>query len=240
LTNSRAGKGDTAPLVLDHFNKSALTTRVLSALVLAPPVLAAIYFGSPYFDFLVIAAAALMLWEWKRMGGFVLERAHLAAAGILYVVIPCAALLFLRGGAESGRETVFWLFALAWATDIGSYGFGLAIGGPKLAPAISPQKTWAGFFGGVFCAGLIGFAAALILSKSSVAPLILASLLLGVAAQAGDLFESWIKRRFKVKDASNIIPGHGGIHDRVDGLFAIAVAAAAIDLIFIDGFLLWL
>ncbi|MEQ8195983.1 MAG: phosphatidate cytidylyltransferase, partial [Rhodospirillales bacterium] len=111
---------------------------------------------------------------------------------------------------------------VAWAADTGAYLFGRLIGGPKMAPVLSPNKTWAGLIGGVFCGACIGVAFSLALSKPSVLPLTAAGAVLGIVSQGGDLLESYMKRRFRVKDAGSIIPGHGGLLDRVDSLLAMS------------------
>lgn len=208
----------------------ALIQRFLSAVVLAPVVLAAVYYGFPYFDLLVTAAALIMLVEWKRMvwpgGGVVL-----LVAGALYIILPMAGLVWLRADAEWGRATVFWLFALVWSADTGAYAFGRIIGGPKLAPAISPNKTWAGLVGAVLCAAAAGAVAAyLIQAATGIYFLVLFSAFLGAVDQAGDLLESAFKRRFGVKDTGTLIPGHGGLLDRADGLLAVVGVTALISL----------
>jgi phosphatidate cytidylyltransferase len=116
--------------------------------------------------------------------------------------------------------------AVVWATDIGAYAVGRGIGGPRLAPHWSPRKTWSGFAGGMLCAALAGGATALVLGVSPALPLILVSAGLAVVAQFGDLAESLAKRRFGVKDSSSLIPGHGGLLDRLDGLLAVIPAVA--------------
>jgi len=140
--------------------------------------------------------------------------------GTLYIGIACLALLWLRNVPEEGRNLVFWLLAVVWATDIGAYFAGRGIGGPKLAPRISPNKTWAGLIGGMLAAGLVGVLAAGLLGRDAML-LVVGGMILAIIAQGGDLLESWSKRRFGVKDSSHIIPGHGGILDRVDGLLAV-------------------
>jgi phosphatidate cytidylyltransferase len=155
------------------------------------------------------------------------ERARLwAGLGPLYAGVPAVALIWLRGDDPVGRDTLFWLLLLVWATDIGAYAAGRLIGGPLLLPVVSPKKTWAGLVGGVVSAGLVGLGVGLALSLPHPAWLAVASGVLAVVAQAGDLMESWVKRRWGVKDSSNIIPGHGGLLDRVDGLLAAALAVA--------------
>ncbi|MCG8509149.1 MAG: phosphatidate cytidylyltransferase [Rhodospirillales bacterium] len=146
--------------------------------------------------------------------------------GLLYYGVPAILLIWLRD--SGGRELVFWLFALVWATDTGAFVFGKMIGGPKLAEAVSPNKTWAGLFGGVLCAAVVGAAFAQGAGNGQFGPLVALSAGLAVVAQGGDLFESWVKRRIGVKDAGSIMPGHGGLLDRVDGLLAVAVVIAVI------------
>lgn len=143
-------------------------------------------------------------------------------AGAVYVGLPVLALLVLRE-AEHGLLLAFWAMALVWACDIGAYFAGRTFGGPKLMPKVSPNKTWAGLLGGVGGAGL--FAAILTLWGLD-ARLAAATPLLAVLAQAGDLYESWLKRRAGVKDSGNLLPGHGGVLDRLDGLVPVAPVAA--------------
>ena len=137
--------------------------------------------------------------------------------GFVYIGLPSLALLSLSWVWE---VLVFWVFAVTWATDIFAYFAGRAIGGPKLAPRISPNKTWAGLIGGMAGAALLGWAVATWFEMEWFflwmgAPL-------GLAAQLGDLYESWVKRRAGVKDSGTLLPGHGGVLDRLDGLLAVA------------------
>jgi phosphatidate cytidylyltransferase len=151
-------------------------------------------------------------------------------AGIVYVGLPCLALLWLRGLSPLGLETVLWVLALVWAVDIGAYFAGRTIGGPKLAPRISPSKTWAGLGGGVLAAIIVGALFAWAAAGASVAFIVALSAGLAILEQAGDLMESAIKRHFHVKDAGSLIPGHGGVLDRVDGLIAVLIAVAGLSL----------
>src|SRR5581483_7109859 len=142
-----------------------------------------------------------------------------------------------------GRADLLFLVILVWASDIGAYMAGCAIGGRRLAPRISPNKTVSGTVGGLCAAGIIGIAAALLyVPKDRPAQLWRAAViavLLGVVAQAGDLLESFLKRRFGVKDSGRLIPGHGGLLDRLDALLAVALAAALLALIQGRGVVLW-
>lgn len=149
-----------------------------------------------------------------------------AVLGIPYLAGSGLALLFVRAMPEHGMALAFYLIAVVWATDIGAYLVGRLVGGPKLAPVISPKKTWAGLFGGMAFAALIGYGYAY--GFTAIRPVIAALLALGLAvvAQMGDLFESWIKRRSGVKDSGSLIPGHGGVLDRMDGLLFAAIIFA--------------
>jgi phosphatidate cytidylyltransferase len=151
------------------------------------------------------------------------------AAGIAYAGVPAACLAFLRGSDETGLVTALLLFATVWATDIFAYFVGRSLGGPKLAPSISPGKTWTGAVGGVAAAvaATLAVAAWFGPAGSLVFPFVIA--LVSVWGQIGDLFESWVKRRFGVKDSGTMIPGHGGMMDRVDGLVAAATALYALN-----------
>ncbi len=153
------------------------------------------------------------------------------AAGTLWVALPCICLLWLARDANAGRATLLWLLAVVWATDIGAYAVGRGVGGPRLAPRWSPRKTWSGLAGGTVCAALAGGLTALALGVSPALPLVLTSAGLAIVAQFGDLAELLAKRRFGVKDSSGLIPGHGGLLDRLDGLLAVIPAVTLMTLI---------
>jgi phosphatidate cytidylyltransferase len=161
-----------------------------------------------------------------------------AAAGSLWIVLGAVAFFWLARPLDHGRETALWLLLVVWANDIAAYAAGRSIGGPKLAPRLSPNKTWAGFAGGVAASGLVG-ALSIGVGWSSNIVLVVVSLMLGVASQLGDLAESLAKRHFRVKDSSGLIPGHGGLLDRVDGLLAASVLAGAFGIIVGRSPLLW-
>ncbi|MCW5699860.1 MAG: phosphatidate cytidylyltransferase [Rhodospirillales bacterium] len=148
--------------------------------------------------------------------------------GAVYIGLPCVALVWLRGDEIGGRDLILWLLVVVWASDIGAYAVGRLVGGPRLAPKISPKKTWSGLIGGLASAAAVGATAALVFEAPDVLSVAAISVILGALAQMGDLFESAVKRRFGVKDSSNLIPGHGGLLDRVDGLMAASVALALI------------
>jgi phosphatidate cytidylyltransferase len=148
-------------------------------------------------------------------------------AGVPYVALPILALGLLRQG-NWGLVAVLWLMATVWAADIGAFFAGRIIGGPKLAPRISPKKTWAGLAGAVAGAMLSSLAVWLAAGLGNTGLALSLGALTGVIEQVGDLFESAAKRRFGLKDSGDLIPGHGGILDRVDGLVAAAVVAGLV------------
>jgi phosphatidate cytidylyltransferase len=151
-------------------------------------------------------------------------------AGLAYAALPAWALVWLRSDAAFGVIALFYLFAVAWTTDTASYAAGTLIGGPKLAPKISPRKTWSGLIVGALAPAFVGYAFALALKSTSELRLALVSIVIAAACQIGDLTESAVKRKFGVKDMSQLIPGHGGLLDRIDGLLIAALAAALIAL----------
>jgi len=215
--------------------RSNLALRIVSSLVLAPPALIAAYWGGIVFVLFWVIAASIVLWEWARLviharlRGF--SRIDWLAGGIGYAALLLFAPLILRRDAALGFVAIAFLFAIVWATDIAAYFAGRAIGGARLWPAVSPKKTWAGAVGGT----LGGIAAGVLTAKLlglPVAPiLVLVAGFLSVVAQAGDLLESAIKRHFGAKDAGQLIPGHCGLMDRLDGFLTAAAAAAMVGLI---------
>lgn len=252
-----------------------LLLRVISALVLLPIVLGALWGGHPWFTLLLFIAAGLMAYEWfgivgigkafkpalvllflipgfamvatdlvgslrdwviltvsisaiVAVAGLLLKKSSgfYAGIGLAYIWVPLFSFFWMR---EQGDAVfIFWIFAVVWLMDIGGYFAGKKIGGAKLAPKISPNKTWAGLIGGMLLAAL-GAAVISFLAGYPVGILAISGAALAVVAQIGDLFESAIKRKFDAKDSGQIIPGHGGILDRVDGLlFAGPVVAVAL------------
>jgi phosphatidate cytidylyltransferase len=147
--------------------------------------------------------------------------------GVFYVGLPMIAFVLLRNDGPLGVWAVLWCFLIVWAADITAYFAGRMIGGPKLAPRLSPKKTWAGLGGAVVGAGAISVALALYLGLNPLHLAVLAGFL-ALVEQAGDICESAMKRRYDVKDSGNFMPGHGGVLDRVDGLLAVVLFAAII------------
>lgn len=240
-----------------------LGIRVLSALVLTPVALACVWFGGIAFTLCIAVVVLGLVVEWMslcgRLSAFfgrardadVDGRAtpgHRAAAlpfgwfsaGLLYVAAAGGALLWLRADPVSGRSDVLFVLLIVWSGDIGAYVVGRWWGGPRLAPSISPGKTWSGAIGGLLAAVVAGLLAAHFLAQPITVWWVAAiAIVLSIVAQGGDLLESFVKRRLAVKDSGNLIPGHGGLFDRLDGVLAAAPVAALLALILGRGVVLW-
>lgn len=268
---------------------SDLKIRLLSAVVLAPLAIGAIWLGGPVWSAVILAIGAGIALEWGQvcgqdgrqpagialpatvLAGGVLAmagaplgtigvlllgagaayllafrageagrgRAGVLALGAFYVGLASACMIWLRSGA-AGRADVMFLMFTVWASDVGAYAAGRLIGGPKLAPRISPKKTWSGSLGGLASAMLMGVAVALIArGPAGLGMAAGLALLLAAVSQAGDLMESVLKRRFGVKDSGHLIPGHGGLLDRLDGVLAAAPVAAVLAFLSGPGLVLW-
>jgi phosphatidate cytidylyltransferase len=260
------------PPSLQRFDNTNLRLRVISACLMAPVTLLAVFLGGLAYGALVTCALTLGLYEWLRLvapnlkpqrvgiacvllmivmaGGILVspafgamigviatlalflivardheDRAGWAACGIPYMGGSGLALIGLRDVPFHGSGLIFYLLLTVWATDIGAFAAGRAIGGPKLAPSISPSKTWAGLMGGIVAAALFGYLAAAFLGAGHPAVALMLSPVLACIAQLGDLFESHFKRRAGVKESGDLIPGHGGVLDRIDGLVFAGVFA---------------
>jgi phosphatidate cytidylyltransferase len=214
-----------------------LFIRGLSALVMITVAALAIWIGGTVLTIFILAVASWLIWEWQtlilRIADAPLARLAWTAAGLIYIAGAAAALLLL------GRiGLIAPVIAIVIATDTGAYFTGRALGGPKIAPAISPSKTWAGLAGGMISAALVALLCwAMFQTMIPEGGVILAVPVvqalatgagLAILSQAGDFFESWMKRRAGVKDSGIMIPGHGGLLDRVDGLLPVAIACAGI------------
>ena len=218
-------------LVAGVDRRSVLMTGVV-AVALAVALAESSIVADDRFSDLRFAAAAIVL----AMG--ILACAAIAphargfwvAAGVPYAGAMALAPIALRSDDAYGFVAMIFLFAVVWATDIAAYFVGRAVGGPKLAPQLSPNKTWSGSIGGLAGAVLVAVLVVKLSGVGGVLPAILIAVALSVVAQVGDLFESTIKRRFGAKDASSLIPGHGGLMDRLDGFVAAAVLACLIGL----------
>ena len=198
--------------------------RLVAACVLAPIVLLMINLAGFYFTSLVVAAAIIMGGEWFQI---TYNKGTLwKISGAVYILLACMSLLWIIQQHHvvhntvkfNGVNTIISIFVIVWANDIGGYLFGRLFGGAKLCPKISPNKTWSGFFGGVACAVAVSSFVGEGFGSAGIAAMI---------ASIGDLLESWAKRRCKVKDSGNLIPGHGGVLDRVDGVLLLAIVVAA-------------
>jgi phosphatidate cytidylyltransferase len=255
-----------------RFDTTNLRLRMISAAIMAPVALLAVYFGGIVFGAVITGAVTIGFYEWLRLvapqiqprtagiacamlvtlmaAGVLLspyfgaalaaiftlvlfflsarerdEGAGWVAFGIPYLGGSGLALLALRATPGHGAALIFFLLAVVWGTDVGAFLIGCLVGGPKLAPSISPSKTWAGFFGGIALAVVFGFAAAALFGARCLEAALALSLALAIAAQLGDLFESYFKRRSGVKESGDLIPGHGGVLDRIDGLVFAGVLA---------------
>jgi phosphatidate cytidylyltransferase len=202
-----------------------LAIRTITAIVLVVAALLVALQGGYLLAVVVAGAATGMFYEWTRLTrGW---GASWYVGGFVYALLPALAILWIR--ERSGFDLLLWVFIVTWSTDIGAYLVGRRFGRRKLAPALSPGKTVEGLVGGVVAAAVLGGAWALY-ARLGVALLPL-SPVLALAAQAGDLFESGMKRRAGVKDSGAWLPGHGGVLDRLDGLVPVAVLTAAAQLV---------
>lgn len=182
--------------------------------------------GHPGIGLLVLLPAAALSAVLNRARGGLMS-----AAGIFYIGLPAIALVWFRNDVLNGLTAVLLIFSVVWAADTAAYVAGKSVGGAKLWPSISPNKTWAGSCSGLLASGVVGAAFSYLLLGEPSVYLISCSLILGFSAQAGDLAESALKRVYQIKDASNLIPGHGGFMDRLDGIAAAAAVAALMALV---------
>ena len=202
-----------------------LVVRTLTGLILIVVALLVAFQGGYLLAFVVAAIATAMFYEWTR-----LTRSWGAVwyiSGFFYALFPALALLWIR--ERAGIDLLLWAFMVTWSTDIGAYFAGRKFGRRKLAPTISPGKTLEGLLGGIAAATLLG--GAWVFAVGLGRPLLAFAPLFALAAQAGDLFESSIKRRAGAKDSGTWLPGHGGLLDRLDGLVPVAVLTAAAQLV---------
>ncbi len=193
-------------------------------------IIAAGYLTLKNYNAAAVAIIIVATWLAFRLH----KRAHLSsdpwwsAAGVYYAGFPAIALIAIRQDPEYGFHAILYLFIVVWSADTGAFFTGRLIGGPKLAPSISPNKTWSGFIGGALFACFAGVIFAAWFGHTSIVSIALLSIVLALISQGGDLGESFIKRFFGVKDSSGLIPGHGGVLDRLDGLVFAAIGAGLI------------
>jgi phosphatidate cytidylyltransferase len=191
------------------------------------------FVGLAWIGLVALAIVAAAVWH---LGGKIVP-----ALGVAYVGLTAVSLVWLRGGSDAGAANVLFVLLIVWATDIAAYAVGRLVGGRRLAPAISPGKTVSGAIGGLAGALLIGWIAAAAFGGGAMpgSLVLLETAALSIVAQAGDLLESWIKRRYGVKDSGHLIPGHGGLLDRLDGVLTAAPLAALLALFAEPGVRFW-
>lgn len=210
---------------------SDLPVRAASAIAMLAIAGTALWLGGPVWTLFVTVVGFGVLLEWWRLSlalaSSAVGRTAWLAGGIFYVGLAALALIQLRNGIPEISH-ILVLIGTVIAVDVGAYFAGRAIGGPKIAPSISPSKTWAGLGGGIVGAALVLG----VLSHGDIGHIAIAPVF-AVVAQAGDFFESWMKRRAGVKDSGNLIPGHGGLFDRLDGLLAVMFVIALVVLIMV-------
>jgi phosphatidate cytidylyltransferase len=220
-----------------------LQTRLISAFVLVPPVLAATWFGGVVFALFLAVVFGLSVWEWRQMAVRTSRPVMFTTAGIFYFLVSFLSFYFLREIENIGLVLTVILFFCIWSSDSFAYLFGKMLKGPKLIPLVSPKKTVAGLIGAMFGSALILGLGQFITSLSFGLPttigeyaiLIVVGSVLGAVSQAGDLLISLMKRYVSVKDTGNIIPGHGGILDRIDSLLLTAPIFYLIIILFYNG-----
>jgi phosphatidate cytidylyltransferase len=214
---------------------SNLKSRIISGVAMFIAGLLAICYSKSLFFLLIIAITILMSFEWldltKSTNGN--EKKKWNLIGFIYILLPMFSVLKLR---EFDSGILLWMFAIICSTDIFAYFAGKNFNGPKLMPKISPNKTWSGLLAGVSISIIIGFLSSFMFS-GGVLFFILASAFLSLLEQASDLLESKFKRIFGVKDSGNIIPGHGGVLDRLDGLMLVAPTVLLLVLIYSENFI---
>ncbi|AZO08025.1 MULTISPECIES: phosphatidate cytidylyltransferase [unclassified Mesorhizobium] len=215
-----------AAVIFYEWTRMSRPTAAGGVLGLLPEALILVFIGAliaglPALWLLLLAAILVAVAAFAtRMQ----RTAQWEAAGLAYAALSGFALAYLRGDDHSGLVAILFLFAVVWATDIAAYFVGRAVGGPKLAPSISPGKTQSGALGGAVGGVVAGLLLGVLAGAGNLVQLGFVALALSIVSQIGDLFESWVKRRHDCKDSSNLIPGHGGVMDRVDGLVAAAFA----------------
>ncbi len=213
--------------------KSDLKVRILSAIVMVAVAGGALWAGGALFTLFAGLIALGVLWEYwglvRKIASGALGRLIWMVFGIGYVGIAVWQLVAIRNADDGDPYFALTVISAVIAVDVGAYFAGRLIGGPKIAPKISPSKTWAGLFGGMIGAAIVANIYMMVIFGLGSNPFtydlwskaLPAGLAIAVVAQAGDFFESWMKRRAGVKDSGNLIPGHGGLFDRVDGLLAV-------------------
>ena len=237
LKNTSAALEKKAQAIKSYNIPQNLKIRIISAIIAVPIVIYAIYFAPNLFLLLVLASAILMSFEYCEITKSAQNQKNWKIFGFFYVLIPVFCILEIYS-RKNGADVILWMLAIIWSVDIFAYFGGKNFGGPKLAPTISPNKTISGLLCGTLAAAVIGFLSSFMFSVNSAIFFITVSTILAIIEQGGDLLESKIKRTFDVKDSGSIVPGHGGILDRLDGVILVAPAMLLIITIFSDKFFL--
>ncbi|MBT4922567.1 MAG: phosphatidate cytidylyltransferase [Rickettsiales bacterium] len=207
-------------------NLENLKQRLLSALLLIPIVFLCVFTGGFLYNLLILVAAVILCLELNniiRDSDITFKKQIIYT--VIYIAIPSTSLIFLRS-MDDGLERILYILFLVWTTDSAAFFGGNYLKGPKLLPSVSPNKTISGSLCGILGAMIIGLMSYVFIDNINLIPFLLLSAFLSVVAQMGDLFESKLKRLYGVKDASDLIPGHGGLLDRVDSLLFVAPAAS--------------
>ncbi|MBU6235023.1 MAG: phosphatidate cytidylyltransferase [Alphaproteobacteria bacterium] len=218
---------------------TTLQKRILSAIVLAPIVVAAVWYGGVVFYGLMAAVFAISMYEWRGLSRIDGRMQYgLLLVGAVYMGVACLAAVWLRDHVQSGLYLLLYVMFAIWACDSGAYAAGKTFGGPKMAPKISPNKTWAGLIGGCLASAIVVTGLTAFCKDGPLGVIVPVShtyfvhfiigLVLAVIGQIGDLLISILKRRAGLKDTGNIIPGHGGLLDRIDALLLALIVFASI------------
>lgn len=199
--------------------KSNINQRILSSVIMLLIAVYAIYFSKGLFFLLAIALTILVTVEWLEIIKNAKDQQKWRLIGFIYILVPVWSIVQIR---DIDANVLLWMFFIIWTTDISAYFVGKSFGGKKLAPNVSPNKTWSGLIGGVVASMIIGFLSSFMFVTGNIIFFVVISGVLAVIEQLSDLVESKVKRIFKVKDSGNLIPGHGGLLDRMDGITLVA------------------
>ncbi len=213
--------------IKERYIRQNLLPRTISAIILAPLILYLVYKGGLFFSSLITLTALLMGMEWVHIvnsNPLNLFKKMWYLIGIIYIALPSLSLIYLRQ-LDNGLSILTWLLLAVWASDVGAYLFGIAFGGPKICVRVSPSKTWSGALGAIIISCLVG-STYIIISSLDISGILIKSIIISIIAQIGDFAESAFKRHFNVKDSGALIPGHGGMLDRVDSIVTCTTCVA--------------
>jgi len=204
--------------ILNDSYYSNLRDRIISSIILIPIAVTAIFYSISLYILLSLILVFLMTLEWNNITQNAKSKRNWQILGFIYIIFPIYCAVMLR---QINPYILLWMFFIIWTTDIFAYFFGKYLKGPKLAKKISPNKTWTGLFGGVIASTMLGIVTSFIF-PGNILFFVIFSVILSIIEQISDLCESKIKRIFNVKDSGTIIPGHGGVIDRMDGMVFVA------------------